>query len=498
MRSATESVSRAALLGGAAFALYAATLSRQPTADSLIFALMIESGGPPQLTNLRHPLLHPLAWSFVELWRLLGWTGRTLLPLQVLNALGGAATVALVQHLATRVTGSSWIGLAVAAGLAVSGAMWLLSTEAEFVTVPLALNLALFDLIVTAAPARWARRPFLFGVGTVLGIAVGVYLSHAVLLPVAALAAHPQRTQSWRVWLQRLAWLAGGAAVPLLVVGALLARSVGAVGRPALGTLTGWIYYGSLSWFTLPHGAYGFIRSLLLYPGLGMNDRTSAYLAAAGRVERATFAGYYALAAGLAITPLWLAVARRRVLLARHRRAVALLALWTLPQAAFAFYWVPGDCSFWAPVLTAWWLLVALLLATAAHQERALAAVAALALILMLVNAVLFVLPRHDLQRNRAYWIAAGTAERTHPGDIIVTGADDILSLYLPYFVQRTVVVAGPNGTARAVDEALTRAAARGSRVFVVGLPPPASGDHFTVRAAGQAADAPVWEVVRY
>jgi len=116
----------------------------------------------------------------------------------------------------------------------------------------------------------------------------------------------------------------------------------------------------------------------------------------------------------------------------------------------------------------------------------------------MLVNAVLFVLPRHDLQRNRAYWIAAGTAERTQPGDIVVTGADDILSLYLPYFVQRTVVVAGPNGTARAVDEALTRAAARGSRVFVVGLPPPASGDHFTVRAAGQAADAPVWEVVRY
>src|SRR5262249_22083484 len=161
----------------------------------------------------------------------------------------------------------------VAAGLAVSGAMWLLSTEAEFVTVPLALNVALFDLIVTAPPARWARRPFLFGLGMTLGIAVGVYLSHAVLLPVAALAARPQRTQSGRVWLQRVAWLAGGAAAPLLVVGALLAMSLGAVGGAELSRLTGWIDYGSLNWFTLPHGAYGFIRSLLLYPGLGMNDR---------------------------------------------------------------------------------------------------------------------------------------------------------------------------------------------------------------------------------
>jgi len=485
----------AVLLGGAALAMYGATLSRQPTADSLLFALAIESGVPGQLINLRHPLLHPLAWSFVELWRLLGWTGRALLPLQMLNALGGAAAVALLQHLATRATGSAWIGSAVAAGFAVSGATWLLSTEAEFVTVPLALNLALFDLIVRAPPERWARPPFLFGVGMALGIAVLVYLSLAALLPVAALAARPQRTPSWRVWLQRLSWLAGSAAVPLIVAGALLAVSVSADGGPALSTLMGWIGYGSLGWFTLPHGAYGFTRSLLLYPGLGMNDRTSAYLATAGRLERATFAGYYALAAALAIVPLWLAARRRTILLAAHRRTVTLLALWALPQAALAFYWVPGDCSFWAPVLTAWWLLVALLLAIAAHQRRGLAAVAVLALVLMLVNAALFVLPRHDRQRNRDYWIAAGTAERTDPADIVVTGADDILSLYLSYFARRTVVTAGRDGTARAVDEALTRAAARGGRVFVVGLPPPASGDRFTVRAAGHAAGAPVWEV---
>src|SRR5262249_30877284 len=156
------------------------------------------------------------------------------------------------------------------------------------VTVPLAVNLALFALIVTARPERWARWPFLFAMGMALGIAVLVYLSHAVLLPVAALAAYPQRTPSWREWLQRLAWLAGGAAAPVLVTAALLPLSVSTAGGATLGTFIGWIGYGSLRWFNLPHGAYAFIRSLLLYPGLGMNDRTRAYLATAGRLERAT------------------------------------------------------------------------------------------------------------------------------------------------------------------------------------------------------------------
>lgn len=492
-----KAASPAALLGAAAFVLYSATLSRQPSADSLLFALAVESAEPLRLVNLRHPLLHPLGWSFVQFWRLLGWEGRALPPLQVLNALAGAAAVALLYHVAARVTGSSRIAGAVAAGFAVSGAMWLLSTEAEFVTPALAANLLVFDLILIAPRQRWPGARFLLGTGMAIGVATLAYLSNASLLLVAAAAAHPGADAPWRTWLRRVTLLAVGAAVPVVSAGALLSYLVaGPAGWPAqLARLHGGGQYGQLGLFNLPHGAYAFVRSLLLYPHLGMNERSSAYLAAATRLQLAAFIGYYALAALLALGPLFWAVRRWPALRRAPGRTLALLSLWALQHAAFALYWVPGDMSFWVAVLAAWWLLVALLLATADDRRRALEAVAATAAVLLVVNAAVFILPRHDLRRNQRYWIANGVAAHTTPADVVVTASNDVLALYLTYFAQRAVVTADAGSTPRAVAKAVAKARVTGGRVFAVGLAPPAPAARFTVVPAWHVAGEPVWEV---
>ena len=172
------------LIAIGALVVYLATLSRHYTGDSIEYALAIESSDPTYLLDPYHPLLHPMGLAFSRLWQLLGWTGQALLPLQVLNALGGAACVGLVLALARALTQSTQIAVLVAAGFAVSGGHWMLSVEAEFVTVPLAAMLLVLWGLLAASPsqAKQDRYPVLLGLGTVL--AIFCYLTAAFLVPV--------------------------------------------------------------------------------------------------------------------------------------------------------------------------------------------------------------------------------------------------------------------------------------------------------------------------
>jgi hypothetical protein len=111
---------------------------------------------------------------------------------------------------------------------------------------------------------------------------------------------------------------------------------------------------------------------------------------------------------------------------------------------------------------------------------------------LLVANGLLFILPRHDLQRNRRHRIAAEVADRTSPNDIVVTRGDDLLVPYLRYFAQRPVIGAAAADVARAAATALERAQASGGRVFVVGLSPP---ERFTVVGRSDVAGEPMWQL---
>lgn len=464
-------------LGAGACLLYLATLSRQPAADSLLFALAVESGDPRHLIRLRHPLLHPLGWAFVETWRALGWDGRALLPLQTFNAVGGGALVALLYTIAWRLTRSSSAAALAAGGFAVSGATWLLSTDAEFVTVPLAINLAVLAVILNADRRAWERPAFLVGIGVAIAVATLAYLSNASLAAVAVGAARLDTDGSRRSWPRRIVSLAAGAS--LVLVPALVAltwlRGAESAGVKLLGA------YGSdgYGYFTpalsdLPHGAYTLARSLLLYPGLGMNDSTAAFLAAASWLQRAGFAAYYAVAAALAAAvPLW-AWRRRAVLSRAYGRPLRLLLLWALLHGAFALVWVVGDCSFWLPVLAAWWIVVALLLASAPMSGRALAVAGIVVCTLLVANAALFILPNHDLSRSPRRLLTTAVAEQTGADDIVITPADNILRLHLRYFTGRNVIGANKGNASDTIAAALNQ---RRARVFITGLPHPQNAE---------------------
>ncbi len=153
-----------------ALLIYLVTLSRHYTADSLLYALAIDNGGFEALIDPTHILLHPLGWIWHQIWRLAGWVQGSLIPLGVLNALAGAICVGFLYSIARRMLSSGLIAGIVAAGFALSGGLWLLSVEVEFVTVPLVLTLLL--LWLTLVPSETLLRKPLYPV--ILGLAAAV------------------------------------------------------------------------------------------------------------------------------------------------------------------------------------------------------------------------------------------------------------------------------------------------------------------------------------
>jgi hypothetical protein len=172
------------LVGTVACLLYLATLSNFYTGDSIEYALAVESADPTLLLDPYHPLLHPVGLLFYRLWQLAGWTGRALLPLQVFNALAGGICAGLLAGIAGVLSRSAGIAAAAGLGFAVSGGVWMLSVEAEFVTLPLALMLAVLWAVLVVSPAGAARGRYPILLGIASAAAVAAYVNSALLVPV--------------------------------------------------------------------------------------------------------------------------------------------------------------------------------------------------------------------------------------------------------------------------------------------------------------------------
>jgi hypothetical protein len=435
-KSIGTSVRGALILVVLAALLYGLTLSRHYTADSLLYALLIEGDDLQALIDPTHLLLHPLGFLWFRIWQALGWAGRSLMPLQLLNALAGSACVGLMWALAHTLSRSSRTATIIALGFALSGGLWLLSVEAEFVTIPLALQLLAFWLILVVFLDGAGRASHAILLGIVVAIAIFAYLTSVFLILVillgfitAGLAAGIRRRQI-ALFLTSL--------LLLLIPTFLLALATWTRGDfSQLYQLGGHGSYGLWHWFNVPHGIYTFLRSIGLFPGLVMNDSTRDLLDAAGTEKRLIFFAYYALIATLALLPLLCLALHRRALWAGAKQSLLLLFAWTITFSAFAFYWVPGDVTFWVPVLAAWWLAIAICWSVGkAANWSALLAV----LILGIVNGTQLILPRTILESNQPYMTAKRIAAETGAQDIILIEPDDITTLTVTYFTERRVL----------------------------------------------------------
>jgi hypothetical protein len=208
-----------------------------------------------------------------------------------------------------------------------------------------------------------------------------------------------------------------------------------------------------------------------------MNDSTELFFAGASSGQKLGFAGYYSFIALIVALPILMALVDRRYLWSNYRREVVVLSVWSFLYSAFGFYWVPGDISFWMPLLVAWWLLLGFVLTARtgsgkrlqfAHYLLPITFVAAIAI----ANSIMVIWPRTDLIGNRYYLTANEVAAQTMPGDMVVTDASTIETLYLAYFSGRLIAPVSNVGIdnqqlAREMEQAIQIVRARGGKAFV-------------------------------
>jgi hypothetical protein len=475
--------------GVSAATLYLTTLSRWYSADSLWFAVALDSANPEEFIRPKHLLLHPLCWLWVELWRALGWSGFSIHPLQTLNALAGALCVALVCSIATRASGSRAAAALVAAGCAVSGGLWLLSTEAEDVTLGMVAHLAAARWILGLPSGGNARAWPSWALGAAIGAAALAYASNALLLGVAVLA-HWQGRHTRPTWLRSLAWMCAGfvclaAPIPYIALGI----GVSHADRSLLAWhFFGEQHYGSISLSTLPRGLYAFLRMLVLYPGIGINDRTTQFLARAAATQRTTFAVLYVVAAAVIVLPLVAAWRQRHIASPSFHR----LLLWAALFGAFAFWWVPSDLEFWLPVALAWWIVLALVIA---HDRARQYGVAMLTAGLLLANGFGLILPHRDATRNEPLQIALRLDREINQDDRIIARAS--VHLFLRYFGGRDSVRVETRQQLEAAVDALHQGPTPATaRLFVAGLDlDGGQRNRWHARPVFEDLDAVVWQL---
>ncbi|MBU0493222.1 MAG: DUF2723 domain-containing protein [Chloroflexi bacterium] len=480
----------------AAALLYLATLTAFYSPDGMSFTMLIDAGdaGNPLWFQAEH-LLYPTtgaAWAGV--WGLLGV--RPHVSLQVLNALAGAATVALAflalaallrpdvrshaeglpQHRRAAALG--------ALGLAVSYGHWLHATDVEDQILSNMLLALAFWLL-----AEWLRRSdtgtrhwlLVAGVGVAQAGAVLIHLTAALWTVPALLALLWARR--WRNGAAYLLALAAATGIPYLLVG------VFRFGYVWPGDYVGWFLsapgHGVWGRFGLGN-VWAAIRALVeafVYQqgGARFGDLLHGQLNPANLLAVTGFTVIGALLLILAGTAL-LTLLRPRA--AGERRTAAKLAAWASVYFLFNVYWAPEDVQFWTVVLLPLWGLVALLVATSQRSRRAIRhtqyAVLVLLAALFIVNLGTAFWPRRDQANNPGLQAARCVGEHTAPTDLIVTPGWDWASSYIPYFAQRrvlslvdtTLIAAGgdPLAAHDLIYDAIQENMAYGGRVYVVRL----------------------------
>ncbi len=503
------------LLGVVVFGIYAMTRTAAHSGDDIGWMMRVEQAitgvALPHPASTRSPddvwsapsaaalqpryyLALPSTALVVQSVRVLGWSGPSIAPVQLLHALWGALGIVWFFLAMRRVVGLDW-GAVTAVGLSTSYAWWYYGTHADYPMAGQALScLFLYALVRALDHDRFARSAAL---GAVAALSLLYLETRIVLLAVGAIALGVNGWSREDDRVQRLGVALSGyvtGLVATLIVGALLGALVTrmAAGH-AVAVASPWraaAYAGSGSHgFTLldlPKAVYGFAKSLVVYPGLGDRE-PHELLATSGVVGRLFFAAWYGTVAAAAVLPVLLIVAQWGAL-QRHRRLLIVLLAWIALELPFLVYWEPSYVKWFGPLLIPWWASVAILLADGfvGHtvvRRTFIAAVMASIVVIGTTNLVGAFAPAARFTAAGWQRVGALLASRSSRSDLFISTDYRPLDFYLPYFDQRRVISAQFVSETVGNDEVQTvhtlhrlmRATAeRGGRIFVYpcGEPP--------------------------
>lgn len=444
--------------------LYLLTLSNNYSPDAMSFAVLATGNdlANPLFFQAEHLAYPGVPWLLFRLWNAFAHDAGALVPLEVLNAVFGAAGVALLYLFLRRILHgmqqAGILGLLGALGLGFSYGYWFHSTEAEDQIISIALVITSL-LVLASVKQRKIAGPLT--VAFTLTLAILFHATAVLALPAIALGLVLKKggRQPVGLLLGSIAVLLG---LPALIVGAIN------FGYRSPGDFLAWASSAPA------HGVWGNFR-----PGnipLGLRTLASGIIYP-GNFTPITLAF---LAVGLAL--IGYALYRRRSLLAPKTTLVA--SIWLFVVAAFNFYWAPGDFQFWIAATVALVILAAVVGADLikSHEglDRPVLIGGVAAVIVVLGVNLTAILPRHDLSANAGYAAAMCVRDKTAANDLIVTTGWDWASSYLPYFAHRDVLslvdvyllkAKGDRDKLSSIlDERLAAVRAKGGRTFAVRL----------------------------
>jgi hypothetical protein len=394
-----------------ALLLYLTTLTQVHTFDALSYITSVERKPWTELFHPHHLAYGPLGALALALGRALGYTGGAALPLQLLNAVAGAAGVALFFVIVRRVTRRPELGCAAALLLGASYAYWYYAVEIEVYTVAALFLLLCLSLLVELIERPTRRGMLLLGVaqgGAVLFHQTNVLFCIPALVTLVA-ANRPDMAQLARVGARQLVAYALALALtvglPYLFVGVVVS------GFRGWGDFAAWLTeYARTGWWGGPITARKWADL-----GMGLADT----------LAQPSGALLWLLLAGLLVLHL-------RRLRSGARPLVAGLAAWLLVYGAFFLWWEPDNVEFWIASLPPTLLLLALALRGARRwgPEVWIALVVAATALGMNYDAIA---RRGDAATDLQRRIARELDARSRPSDLLLI-PDGLLELYLPYY----------------------------------------------------------------
>lgn len=393
-------------VGLSSLLLYLAFPSYFLNFDGVACAVAVELGDCRYLVHGNHLAYGWLGLWFARLWRLFGYGGQALLPLQNLSALCGAAGAGLFADLLLRLKCPRPSAAAAAAALALSLAWWSWSLEAQVYMLG-----ALFLVLTTREGLREKPRPAVLGLchaGAILG-----HVGHVMLLPAALwlFRGKPRRD------LARYALVLGATvAAAYLAAGLFCVRPTSwtqlklwLLGSAALSADRSFYWHGG-GW--TPASLLEWIKmSLRVFAGADHWIQTAVSAAGLG-------ACVYALASE------WNSI---------HRRIAIFCSLWLGGYALLFIAWQPSTIVYRITDLIPLWLIASLF--ASRHGRRGAAALATWAAVAAGVNLGSSIRPNSDPAQNPAYQEALFLRDFVPQEGWVVTTS--LGQIYIPFFAGR-------------------------------------------------------------
>ena len=451
--------------------IYLSTLAvnHSEAEDSLWYANAITRGSIAYQFHPNHLLYNAVNRVFYTGWKALGYGADAELPAKVLNVLAALAILALVDDVARRARMSFGLRLTLLLTIAFSFGFWWYSVEVEAYVVPLVFAfLALRQLIIVDGDfARW-RGHVLLGIYTALTVLLHqqhLILGVVVLAGYALMWRAHRETMSLPRYLARV--LLVGAVSLSLIVAAYAVVIVGVLGRASLDGALGWLRsggsfggYGDGLLLAAPRSLFGLGRAFVGGHYLFSFPAVTALLSRALpnydlREETflvqgfSRFGGVVLLVLTFALLAVVVALAIRATRQPRYGRAAGApddpalrtrrLAGWILIAylAAYGLFnaiFLPESVEVWVAVVPALALALYLLIARAAPGRPAQMMLAALAMLLFVVNFFGSVAPQLDPQRD--YWRQRDSwlLDNAAPGDLVVLDTGYVSGGYVTFY----------------------------------------------------------------